>query len=242
MTASSLITTAHPHQEFAGIILLGIKASNLALLHNAALEPRLPPLTLSTLVDDLDRLGTVVPGAKQVRQEAKVATAAQAAALRAGYARVKAVRSAVRKARASKEVKQAYGVGQAVNPELVRDVKSVLKQILDRAIANPDEAASFGLVKKDLEALDAAYLAITGADKDQDHKQAAAPLSTQERNRTANRIIMAVARIAGAGGLEFAEAPEVLAAFTALKPASRKKKAAVNLVPVTLAEPLKKTG
>lgn len=234
MTASSLITAAHPHQEFAGLVLLGIKASNLALLHKAVLEPRLPPLTLSTLVEDLDRLGTVVPGAKQVREEAKVATATQAAALRAGYSRVKAVRSAVRKARASKEVKQAYGVGQAVNPELVRDVKAVLKQILDRASENPEEAASFGIVKKDLEALDAAYQAITGADKDQDHKQAAAPLSTQERNRTANRILAAVARIAGAGGLEFAEDPEVLAAFTALKPASRKKKAAADLVPVTL--------
>ena len=97
-------------------------------------------------------------------------------------------------------------------------------------------------MKKDLEALDAAYQAITGADQGQDHKQAAAPLSTQERNRTANRILGAVARIAGAGGLEFAEDPEVLAAFTALKPASRKKKATTTLEPVMQAEPFKKTG
>jgi len=53
---------------------------------------------------------------------------------------------------------------------------------------------------------------------------------------------MAVAQIAGAGGLEFAGDPEVLAAFTALKPAARKKKAAADLEPVTLAEPLGKTG
>ncbi len=105
-----------PRHPVRGILLLGIKASNLATLHKAALEPRLPPATLSTLVDDLDRLGIVVPGAKQVRQEAKVATATQAAALRVGYTRVKAVRSAVRKAHASKEVQQAYGVGQVVNP------------------------------------------------------------------------------------------------------------------------------
>jgi hypothetical protein len=265
--ASSLITAAHPHQEFSGIIQLGLKASTLAVLHQTVLEPRLPPGTLTTLIEDLSLLGAIVPGARQVRQEAKVATAAQAAALRAGHARVKAVRAAVRKARTSKEVQKAYGVGQVVNVALVRDVKSVLKQILDRASANPDEAASFGIVKKDLEAITAAHQAITDADKTQDHKQATAPLSTQDRNRTANRILGAVARIAGAGGLEFAEDPDVLAAFTALKPASRKKNLALkaarapkqkvaaketatpapaiddpDLAPDTLAEPLKQAS
>jgi len=137
----------------------------------------------------------------RVRQEAKVATATQAAALRIGYTRVKAVRSAVRKAHASKEVQQAYGVGQVVNPDVARDVKCVLQLILDRATTNPEEAASFGILQKDLEAIAVAHQAITDADKTQDHKQATAPLSTQERNRTANRILRAVARIAALTGL-----------------------------------------
>src|SRR5687767_2486468 len=88
---------------------------------------------------------------------------------------------------------------------------------------SPGEAASFGIVKKDLDAMAATHQAITNADKVQEQKRATAPLSTQGRNRTANRILEAVARIAGAGGLEFAEEPEVLASFTALKPAARKK-------------------
>jgi len=261
VTVSSLIPAAHPNQEFSGIILLGIKASNLAVLHQDVLQLRLPPTTLPTLLDDLTRLGITVPGAKQVRQEAKVATATQATALRIGYARVKAVRSAVRKAHASKEVQQAYGVGQVVNPDVVRDVKSVLQLILDRATENPDEAASFGIVKKDLEAITAAHQAISDADKTQDHKQATAPLSTQERNRIANRILGTVARIAGAGGLEFAADPDVLAAFTALKPPSRRKKSTAkkaaapaptpapapaiddpDQAPDTLAEPLKQAS
>jgi hypothetical protein len=228
VAVSSRVASAHPHQEFSGIAKLGLKASNLALLHQAVLAPRLPPATLSTLAEDIDRLGTVVPGTRQVRQEAMVATATQAEALRVGYARVKAVRSAVRKARASKEVKQAYGVGQEVHSELVRDVKSVLQQILDRAAAHPEEAASFGILQKDLDAITAAHQAIADANKTQDHKQVSAPLSTQERNRVANRILAAVARIAGAGGLEFAGDADVLAAFAALKPPTRihkKKKA-----------------
>lgn len=254
MAASSLKANAnaHPNQEFNGITLLGLKASNLALLHQAALAPRLPPTTVSTLIDDLDLLGTVVPGAKQVRHEAKVATADQDSALRAGYARVKAVRAAVRKARAAGEVQKAYGVGQAVNPALVRDVKSILQQILDRATANPAEAASLGIVQKDLDAMTAAHQAIADADKAQEQKRAKAPLSTQDRNRTANRILEAVARIAGAGGLEFADDPKVLAEFTALKPAARKKGASKKdaapitpitpIAPITPAAPLDKTG
>lgn len=218
----STATTAHPNQDFSAVALLGLKAGNLALLHEASLAPRLPPSLLPTLLADLDRLGVVVPGARQTRHEAKVATADQQAALHAGYTRVKAVRAAVKKAGAAAEVQKAYGVGQLVQPALVRDVKAVLKQILDRATANPEEAGSFGILPKDLDAMTTAHEAISAADRAQDQKQASAPLSTQERNRTANRILAAVARIAGAGGLEFADTPDVLAAFIALKPAPRK--------------------
>jgi hypothetical protein len=97
------------------------------------------------------------------------------------------------------------------------------------------------------------HQAITDADKVQDQKRSKAPLTTQDRNRTANRILDAVARIAGAGGLEFADDPKVLAEFAALKPAARKnaaKKITAKKVaiPATPAEPaaqaelLDKTG
>ena len=62
------------------------------------------------------------------------------------------------------------------------------------------------------------------ADRIQEQKMARAPLGTQERNRTANRILDAVGRIAGAGGLEFAHDPEVRAQFAALKPPPRSRK------------------
>ncbi len=64
MKTPLLVTAAYPKHEFADIAHLGIKASNLALLHQAALEPRLPPSTLSTLIDDLDALGVAIPGAQ----------------------------------------------------------------------------------------------------------------------------------------------------------------------------------
>ena len=256
-----LVTDAHPKQEFADILQLGLKASILAELYLAALEPRLPPGALSDLIEDLDLLGVVVPGARQVRAEATAATADQDAAVRAGYARVRAVRAAVRKSGAPREVKKAYGIGQMINPGLVRDVKAALNQVLDRASANPEEAAGLGIVKKDLDAMVIAHKAISAADKVQEQKRATAPQSTKDRNRTANRILKSVARIAGAGGLEFADTPELLAAFSALK-STRKKSAAkkgsakkssakeapveaiddADLAPDTLAEPLKHVG
>jgi hypothetical protein len=231
VTASSSLAHAHPNQEFSAIIHLGHKASDLAILHQTVLDPRLPPNTRSTLIDDLDLLGVVVPGAKQARLESRVATADQDATLHAGYERIQAVRIAVKKARTSKEVKEAYSVGHFVNPRVVRDVKAVLKMILDRATANPGEAASIGIVQKDLDAITAVHQAITDADKAQEQQRARAPLSTQDRNRTANRILEAVARIAGAGGLEFANNPEVRAAFRALKPPPKTRKVAPKKAP-----------
>lgn len=235
-SSSSSLASAHPGQDFTTIVQLALKSLNLALLHQALLDSRLPAGTVPNLISDLDRLGVVVPGARQVRHESKVATADQDAALRAGYARIKAVRTAVKKARASKEVRQAYGVGVLVNRVVVRDVKAMLQQILDRAAKNPGEAAGLGILPKDVEAIAAAHQAITDADKVQEHKRATAPLSTQERNRTANRIIEAIGRIAGAGGLEFADDADELAKFQALKLPPKSKKGVAKKAPVA-AEP-----
>lgn len=231
MTTSSSLAHAHPNQEFAGIAQLGRKAANLAILHQTVLDPRLPPSTLSTLIGDLDLLGTVIPAAKQVRLESKVATADQDATLADGCDLIRAVRTAVKKARAAKEVQRAYGVGHPVSPGVASDVQTVLKLILDRATANPGEAASLGIVQKDLDAIADVHQAITDADKVQEHKRAKAPLSTQDRNRTANRILDAVARIAGAGGLEFANDPDILAEFKALKPPPKSRKGAAKKAP-----------
>jgi hypothetical protein len=108
---------------------------------------------------------------------------------------------------------------------VVRDVSAMLQQIVERAAANPTEAAELGITPKDVDAMNAARAAIAHADRVQEQKRARAPLSTQERNRTANRIVAAVGRIAGAGVLEFARDPATRGAFEALRMPSRKKKA-----------------
>src|SRR5262249_2197448 len=142
-----------------------------------------------------------------------------------GYLRVRQIRAAVRRAKAPVEVKHAYGIGRRDHTRTVRDVKAAMQGILDRVKNRPDEAESFGILQKDVDALELELAAITSADSTQEEKRAHAPLATQERNRTANRILAAVARIEGAGRMEFAGDEAIRPSFEALgpkKPAKRK--------------------
>jgi hypothetical protein len=206
------------------ITQLGLKAFNLATLYKDALEPRMPAGTIEGIGEDVGALSQVVSGAMQVHQEAEVATAEQMAAARKGFKLARAVRRAVKKCDAPKEVQKAYGVGHPMSVKIVRDVSVGLQKILDRAAEEPAEAAGLGILQKDLDAMAAAYQKLKDADKEQELKRANAPLSTKERNRTANRILKGVARVVGAGLIEFAGDEERTREFEALKPAPRAKK------------------
>ena len=226
MNAPLIVTHTHPKKDFTAITQLGLKALNLALTHAAALGQRFPEGMVEGLSDDLANLGEVVPGAKVARNEAVAATSAQNVALETGYTQARQIRAAVRRAKAPADVKRAYGVGQKVGKTNVRDVKAAMQQILDRATENPAEAASLGIVKKDLEGLGQSLAAITNADAWQEKKRASVPLTTQMRNRVGNRILAAVARIEGAGRMEFANDAATRASFEALGagPRAAKKK------------------
>ncbi len=224
MNTLLIVNDTLPRKSFTAITQLGLKALNLANAHAAALGPRLPQGLLEGLLGDVETLGDVVPGAKQARSEAVAATSAQHAALVEGHARVKQFRAAVRRAKAPADVKRGYGVGQKMRKKVVSDVKAAMQQILDRTKEKPAEAESLGIVKKDLEGLTQSLVAITDADTKQEQKRASAPLSTQERNRMGNRILAAVARIEGAGRLEFANDEAKRASFEALGAGSRARR------------------
>ena len=81
----------------------------------------------------------------------------------------------MRRAKAPTDVKHAYGIGQYMNPRIVRDVKAAIQQILDRAKGDAVEARSLGIVKKDLEGMQAALAAIKDADTVQEQRRASAP-------------------------------------------------------------------
>jgi len=216
MTATLNVKSSYPRKGFTAITQLGLKALNLANTHAAELGPRLPQGLVEALTSDIESLGEVVPGAKQARSEAVAATSGQNAALTDGYTRAREVRAAIRRVKAPADVKRAYGVGRKMRKDSVSDVKAAMGQILDRAKGNPAEAESLGIVTKDLEGLKLSLEAITDADTKQEQVRASAPLTTQARNRIGNRILAAVARIEGAGRLEFANDSAKRVSFEAL--------------------------
>ncbi|MDI1434509.1 hypothetical protein [Polyangium sorediatum] len=216
MPATLIVKSSYPRKGFTTITQLGLKALHLALTHAAVISPRLPEGLVEGLVSDIESFGDVVPGAKQARSESVAATSEQFAALADGHERARQVRAALHRLKAPVDVKRAYGVGRRTRKDSVSDVKAALQQILDRAKEKPAEAASLGIVQKDVDGFALALAAITDADAKQEQRRASAPLTTQERNRVGNRILAAVARIEGAGRLEFANDPVKRGSFEAL--------------------------
>jgi hypothetical protein len=242
MASSLIIKDTYPAKDFTSITQTGLKAYNLANTHRPEIDARLPG-TLDALGADLETFGAAVPGTVQARHEAQAATTTQNAVLKKGYAQVRAIRATVRKTTTKKEVRRAYGIGQVTNPKVVRDVTAAIQQIVDRAAQAPQEAAEFGLSDAAIAALKTFLASLTDADVTQEKKRAHAPLSTKQRNVTANRILNAAVLVAGAGMLAFADDPVTHASFDALMESTKKTKAAKATKPPAPPEvPERSTG
>jgi hypothetical protein len=218
----------YPNKQFDQVTQTGLKALELATEHKAALDGRLPAGARDGLAADLDALGADVPAALIKRTVSKVATRSQDDALAEGYALFNAIRLNVTRRKASVAVRHAYGVGTTVNPKIVKRVSAAIAQMVDRAKANPSEAASLGILPADVAELEADLARITSVDAEQEQLRASAPLTTKQRNQTANRILGAVDAIAGAGMMQFAKSATERQRFEALVQASASKRSATK--------------
>jgi hypothetical protein len=240
--ADSNVKTTHPGQDFAGITQMGLKALGLAQAHPTELDPRLPAGLLPGLVADLTALGVVVPAAAQARAEVKVATQARGAAVGRGVDCVTAVRRAVRDAGAPPDVRHAYGVGMSLDKRRPNALKTVVGLIVGRLDEHPEDAAAFGIVQADIDAVRALHTSVDAVSTAQAQKRASAPQATKERNRTANRILIAVRRIRGAGVLAFAQNQAVRDEFAALRVVPRRTRTAKTKAPAQPVKPVAKTS
>ncbi len=193
----------------------GLKGQSL-LTKYPELTPRLPATLASDLASDLTAMGAVVPAVTGAQHGAIQSTAEQTSALEQGYNMITAVRMSVARARPSRNVALAYGVGTKVNKLLVKDVVGALQKIVNRATAQAAEAASFGVLAADVTAFTAQIATIKAMDQAQEQARAAAPQTTKQRNATLRRILYAVDRIAGAGMIQFANDATTRELFAAL--------------------------
>ena len=207
---------SRPKQDFNAINQLGLKAQSLATQHQAQIGPRLSAAFLASFATDLAGLVTAVPAVLTSHDGKVQLTAAQAAALHTGYGLVKGVQTTVKGQHPAKDVLLAYGVGDATDRTSVSEVSAAIQKILDRAAAQPAEAASFDIVAADVAALTQALTAIQQADHAQEAARVAAPQTTAQRNATARRVLAGIKRIAGAGMRTFVNDPTIYANFEAL--------------------------
>jgi hypothetical protein len=209
-------TDKRPKIDFSTLYQLGLTAQNLAVKNQAQIGARLPATFYAAFDANLSGLLTAVPAVINSKDGKVQLTAAQATALDTGYLLVKGVRTTVKGHHPEKDVLLAYGVGAKTNKVLVKDVTAAIQQILDRIAAQAAEATAFGLVDLDVKALTDALAAIQAADLAQEKGRAAAPLTTAQRNSTANAILAGVKQIAGAGMRSFTDDATVYASFEAL--------------------------
>jgi hypothetical protein len=216
MANKKALATSKPKDTPTSVTQRGLKAQSLAVTNQVQLGKRITAAFLATLATDLTSVGAVVPTVITAHDGSMQFTAAQNSALATGYGLVTAARSAVKGQQPDKDVLLAYGVGTRTSRATVKDVTAALQKIVDRATANPTEAAGFGIIDDDVTAMKASVTAIKAADSAQEAARAAAPLTTQERNATLRRILASIRMIAGAGMLAFANDPTNRAQFAAL--------------------------
>jgi hypothetical protein len=188
------------------------RAYLLAVAHAEQLAERLPSGLLSALAADLTTFGA---DPRPRSPEASPAPPRLADALAAAISLITALHGAVIGAGATGEVRRAYGVKANGASLEAKDVLAVGDKIAARALANPTEALSLGILAGDLAEL-ASALADVRAAEAVARAEGGGAVTAKERRAAEARMKDAVARIAGAGALAFAKDAALRAEFAAL--------------------------
>lgn len=191
----------------------GTTAYNLAVLHKAELDPRLPSGTVANLAADLTTLGANPTPAPSTPAAPPPPPLAQA--LAAAVTLMTAIHAAVAGAKPKSDVRKAYGASSKTPAKEAKVVVADGQKIVTRAQANPTEALSLGILPSDVAALSQALADLSAAETAA-MGGAAAGSTGKERRAAETRMHEAVARIGGAGVLAFATNAAVRADFAAL--------------------------
>jgi hypothetical protein len=210
----------------------GLKAYELAQEFKDVLEPRLGPGTLDGLKEDLDALAQAGDQTAAKITELKGYTGSQDEMLRRTAAWTGAVREALKRGKAPKDVLKAAGVGGTFREGRVDSALASLNALIAAYGRFPDEFRACGVLPDDLEAGKKILISLNAADLDQESFKASKPATTAQHNALRKRIEAAVDRIRGAGILHFHDTPTTAARFAALVPAKRKGAAGAVVQPL----------
>ncbi len=202
----------------------GIAAHKIALEFREAIEGRLSEGLIDGLGADLGVLRGTTSGVPSARASKKSLTKKQDESAAAGARLVIALRTSVREKLSEDEpAKQAFGVGERFDENVVSSVLGALKTIKDAAEKDTTRSRKGGILPKDLAKLEARITGLGGDDDVQEVSKVTSMEATAARNDAQKRVQAAVGEISVAGGVEFEDDEKVAKRFRKLIPKSSRK-------------------
>jgi aminoglycoside phosphotransferase family enzyme len=209
-------------------ILKGTQMDPLIKKDRTKIEGRLEAGTIDGFQTDLTLTKAESTGAVVARQSKKAATVSQADQIASLSVLVQAVRNGCKLKELSREILTDVGVGKPMNRS-VKSVTDAATLVINAYASHVDELRRAGVLPADIEKITALRDRLTESDVTQEHRKTSSKDQTQARNAAHKRLIKAMTAIIGAAELAFAEDPERLALYRALRPTmSAAKKPAPN--------------
>ena len=174
-------------------------AYRLAVKHQAAVEPRLPPGMLAQLLADRALLGDAAAGKVTSLVGQKIATSTERATSERAHRMVMKLRNLVKRSGDLPTLRTALGVGDELRASDTAGVVAALQSIVARAA----ELAPLGVLADDITKAQALAAALSGAEGAQGGAFDTREASTEERHDLQLRVEQAVGRISAVGALAF---------------------------------------
>jgi hypothetical protein len=174
-------------------------AYRLAIKHQAAIEPRLPPGLLAQLLADRATLGDAAAGKVASLASQKLATRGERVTAERGHRMVMRIRNVVRRGGELPTLRTALGVGDDLRPSDTAGVVAALQAI----VAQAAELAPLGVIADDVAKAQALAAALSGANVAQGSAFDAREATTEARHEAQLRVEQAIDRVSAVGALAF---------------------------------------
>lgn len=174
-------------------------AYRLAIKHQAAIEPRLPPGLLAQLLADRATLGDAAAGKVASLASQKLATRGERVTAERGHRMVMRIRNVVRRGGELPTLRAALGVGDDLRPSDTAGVVAALQAI----VAQAAELAPLGVIADDVVKAQALAAALSGANVAQGSAFDVREATTEARHEAQLRVEQAIHRVSAVGALAF---------------------------------------
>lgn len=213
---------ARPKWDIDETIRGSTQLGHLVAQHRGELESRLAAGTIEGLDADTDVLRGKQRGVKDARSDKKASTESQQQKLAEAADIISTFRQSVRSHYPTNpEVRQAFGVGERLDPRSMDSVTSAIEMFVTEATEHAEVARVAAILPSDVELLAETLSELNGGDEVQEGKKVGSRKATQERNAAHLRVEDTMTRIVAVARIVFRKQPDILEQFEATLPTTR---------------------